>query len=431
MKKIAFCIWSCLLVVSVNAQEGEDVWEKTREHITVKPVIGLQLWSSYTMGAEVFNEETQQYDKVDDRLNFQIRRSRFGFKGSAYKHITYKLVAAMDLVGRDVLSGTEGGSNNGASPRLRVWDAYVQWKIIPDHEKINIVAGYFNPQIGRASISSALRSPSMEKSWSQNYLRRHLVGIGPGRAVGLNIGGLFQREHHHWHWGYDVGIFNPTFVGYNGNSVGNQYDPLIVGRLVLYVGDMESSKYTIGHKSNHFGKRKGLSIALAGARQGSTDLFAQNTALGIDFLLNMGSWNIDGEFTQLGRKAEEWLEDDSDTHIVQAHTGYLRGSYNIMLKNNFVLEPTAMFVFFYGETDAEKQETARLINSFSGEEQVVELGANFYFNPDLKLSLHYTLRNAEIGEAGAGAGVNNFFFQNGAGAIRRGNWLGAGLVAIF
>ena len=44
-------------------------------------------------------------------------------------------------------------------------------------------------------MTSAFRLGSMEKSWDQNYQRRHMVGVGTGRAVGINIGGLNYGEN--------------------------------------------------------------------------------------------------------------------------------------------------------------------------------------------------------------------------------------------
>lgn len=408
-----------------------ESWKEKLPDFEIKPSINLQLWSSYTIGQEVYDEDTGQYNVVDDRLNFQLRRSRLGFKGQIYNNLKFNLTTAFDLVGRDVLSGTEAGSNNGSSPKLRLWNAYLQWKIIPGSEKLNLITGYFPVHIGRESITSAFRSTSMEKSWSQNYLRRHLTGIGPGRAIGANVGGLFLSESGNIHWGYNLGIFNPAFRDYNNNSVGDDYSPLLAGRLTVYIGDPEFRKFKIGHKVNYFGKRHGLSIALAGAHQGSSSLFKSNQAVGTDFLLNLGPLNIDGEWHYLLREGEASGNGEIDTYGTRAGTGYLRTSYNLLLKHEFVLEPVAMIVRFNGAMDAEGQENAERLQAFAGEETIVDLGVNFYFNPDLKLSLHYTHRDGDAGTRGDGATFNNYFSQSGIGAIQRGDWLGLGVISIF
>jgi len=413
------------------SQENKPDWLKKLDDFKIKPVIALQLWNTYTVGEEVYNSDTGLYEPVDDRMNLQLRRSRFGVKGQPYENLQFNVTAALDLLGRDVLSGTEGGGNNGGSPIFRIWNAYVQWRVIDNSEKLNVVAGYMPPQIGRESITAATRSTSLEKSWSQNYLRRHLAGLGPGRAGGINFGGLFLSEQGKFNWGYDIGVFNPLFVSRGGNSIGNKYSPLVTGRLAAYIGDPESKKYTTGHKVNYFGKRKGLTIAVAGARQGETDLFRSNSAAGFDFLLNLGNLNFDGEFTQLWREGTDPDDIFPREFTVSSNTGYLRMGYNLNLKNGYVLEPVAMVVWFNGEKSAIGQLDAGVVSSLSGEDHSLDLGFNLYFNPDLKLSLHYTWRDADPGAAGNGATVNNYFSQSGVGAIHRGDWLGLGLVAVF
>jgi hypothetical protein len=52
-------------------------------------------------------------------------------------------------------------------------------------------------------------------------------------------------------------------------------------------------------------------------------------------------------------------------------------------------------------------------------------------NPDFKLSLSYTLRNADAGTEREGTTINNYYYQPGVGAIKRGDWLGVGLVIIL
>ena len=420
-----------LLPLTVFTQESESSWQEKLSNFSFQPVVALQIWSSYTLGEEIYDATNRTYKTVDDRLDFQLRRSRLGFKGQAYKNLKFNLTAAIDLVGRDVLSGTEAGANNGGSPQLRLWNAYLQWRLINESEKLNFVTGYFPVQIGRESITAASRSTSMEKSWSQNYLRRHLVGTGPGRAVGANFGGLFINKNRNIHWGYDLGIFNPAFREYNNNSTGDQYAPLLSGRLAFYIGDPESSKYTIGHKINYFGKRKGLTLALAGAYQGTTNLFTSNAAYGGDFLLNLGNLNIDGEWHYLIREGEEVINGNNQMIESSAGTGYLRMSYNILLQKGYILEPSAMIVRLNGALSAADQEMASTLGTFAGEEQILDIGFNLYFNPNLKLSLHYTHREGDAGAAGDGSTLNNYFSQNSVGAIRRGNWAGLGVVVIL
>ena len=412
------------------AQNNSSIWQKRLEDFQLKPSLGLQLWGSYTMGEEVYDETQNDYHPVDDRLNFQIRRTRIGLSGRPYENLSFKFTAGLDLVGRDILSGTEAGANNGASPQFRLWNAWLQWKMKKGSEKFNLVAGYLPPQIGRESITSAFRSTSMEKSWSQNYLRRHLVGTGPGRAMGMNLGGLIYAKGAKAGWGYNIGVFNPAFNEYGGNSVGENYAPLFVGRLTAYLGEAESEKYSLGYKVNYLGKRRGLTLAVAGAYQGETDLFLANSVLGMDFLFNWDHFNLDGEWSCLYRQGKSEVS-AAEAFTTHAQTGYLRLSYNIMLQHEYLLEPVAMIVSFNGETISDHQDQAQMVKMPSGSEQILDLGVNFLYNENLKLSLHYTHRNGDPGDFGTGATVNNYFYQSGVGAIHRGDWMGLGCVIII
>lgn len=421
----------CLVMAGngLYAQRDSSSFHQILEKYDIKASVGLQLWTTYSTGMEIFDAETNQYLPVENRLNTQLRRTRLSLKGKPYDDLSFNFTAALDLVGKDLLSATEAGVNNGPSPEFRLWNAFVQWRLIPKKEFLNLIAGYQVLQMGRESITSALRSTSMEKSWSQNYLRRHLTGIGPGRAMGLNLGGLFRNNNSKVHFEYNLGVFNPVFEAFNGNSTGWKSSPLIVGRAIFHFGDPESMVYSMGHKNNYFGKRKGLSIGVGAAEQGRTDLFKQNRALGADILFNYGAFNLDGEYYRLYRSSFE--EEAVAAFSTAAATGYLRLSYNVELPRKFVLEPVATYWFFKGPMEADQQAQAQLLKSFAGEDESIDLGGNFYWNPNFKISVHYTWRWGDAGAGGAGVDFNNYFNQSGLGAIRRGNWLGLGMVAIL
>ena len=147
------------------------------------------------------------FEAADDRLNVQLRRLRLGVKGQPYENLKFNITTSLDFVGKDILDGTEAVQNNGASPRFRIWNAFLQWRLKSGSESFNIVAGYLPAQIGRENITAALRVPSMEKSWSQNYMRRHIVGVGPGRVTGFNLGGLLGNLESNLSFKYDIGLY--------------------------------------------------------------------------------------------------------------------------------------------------------------------------------------------------------------------------------
>jgi Phosphate-selective porin O and P len=424
----------------ILAQDNKALtWAKKIKEYDIQPIIGLQLWSTYTMGMEVYNPDTGKYEAVDNRINTQLRRARLGVEGQPYKNLYFNITTAIDLVGKDVWSATQGTGNNGGAPSIGLLNAFVQWKVLHQNDVLHLTAGYLLPQIGRESITPALRSTSMEKAWSQNYLRRQLTGTGQGRAAGLNVGGLLYNADQKVSWSYDLGLFNPIYEANSGNSTppgvgqaaGKKFSPLLVGRAVLHIGDPEFEKYGFRHKINYMGKRKGLSLALAGAYQGENVMFKKQVMIGTDLLFNWGPLNLDGEWTFLSRSSEQSSDAAFKDFEVHSNTGYLRLSYNLTLPNERMLEPVVMLTQFNGAMDSTAQAQAAAVNAFSGKDYTYDVGLNYYLNPDFKLSLHYTFHKADSGDAQDGATFNNYFYQGGLGAIHRGDWLGLGVGMIF
>ncbi len=395
-------------------------WLKRLEQYEIKPVLAAQMWATYTNNQLRWNEEKAVYEKVDNRLNFLFRRIRFGLKATPYKDLSIRVIGAFDFVGRDVLSGFSGGANNSNLPSFDMWEAYFHWKMNKkDH--LNLIGGYFPVQLGRESMTSALSVTSLEKIWSQNYIRRHLVGRGPGRSMGLNLGGLFYKPEKKVSLRYDLGIYNPVYYDLGGNSVGSAFSPLLSGRLSLSIGDPEQSSYRIGYKINYFSERRGLTISAATAWQGTTDFYDRNTAYNFDLLFNWNNWNVDAEWTLLQRA--------ENSNLGSSQARHLRVSYNVNIKNQSVLEPLLMVMQFDGATDAEAQAEAMAVNTFSGVDHNYDFGVNWYLHPQhLKLSLHYTWHEGNNGDLGDGKNVNNLYYQSTAGAIRKGDWLGLGMV---
>ncbi|MCB9289695.1 MAG: hypothetical protein H6560_20495 [Lewinellaceae bacterium] len=417
----------------IFGQSDFQNWLKKKEGFRIEPFMMLQLWSSYSVGQEVYNPEQNQYESVDDRLNVQLRRARLGFKAEPYEGLQFTIAGAYDLIGRDVLAGLVGGTNNGSIPNFGIWDAFFQWKIKKNSEAFNLVGGYFRPQLSRESITSGWSVNSMEKSMSQNYIRRHLVGAGPGRALGINLGGLLLEEGRSVGLNYNIGIFNPVTLANNGNSSGSAFAPLVVGRAVVYLGDPEMDKYKIGYDINYYGKRKGLSVGFGGSWQGKTDVFESSYAAEADVLFNWGPVNIDGDWNFMWREGSRLSPDDQVRSFTYAsNTGHLRLGYNIIAGKKAFLEPSFMLMQFNGAKGLTGQADAKAVGAFSGSERTYDAGINWYLNKKhLKLMLHYTWREGDAGEAGPGFTGNQYFSQSEVGAIHRGNWLGLGLNAIF
>lgn len=414
---------SLLTASQVFAQQDATLLSRILADYKIKTSVGLQLWATYSQNMQVLDAATNTYRPVDDRLNVQLRRSRFTLSGQPYPTLRFNVTAGLDLVGHDLLSGTEAGGNNGPSPLFRIWNAYLTWQLTPQRDLLYFTSGYFVSPLGRESNTSAVRSNSFEKAWSQNYLRRHLVGTGPGRAMGLLVGGQLHNAENNLHLTYELALQNPVFEAYGGNSTGAKSSPLLSGRLSAHFGDAESQTYSLSHKVNYFGKRRGLTLSLAAARQGNTDLFASSGVFGAEILFNHAAFHLDGEYFVLQRT--------TNTATSEGTTGYLRLGKNFALPKKLVLEPVISYWFFRGGKTIAEIEQANLLNFFSGDDTGIDMGANLYFNPDTKLSLFYAYRAGDAGQGEPQLVNNNFYQQPGVGAVKRGSYLGAGWVVVF
>lgn len=426
LRHLAFLV--CILAVSpAFAQTDSTQLSRLLSDFRIKTSVGLQLWASYSQNMEIFDAESSSFERVDNRLNLQLRRSRFSISGQPYRTVKFKVTAALDLVGHDVLAATEAGGNNGSSPNFRIWNAHASWQLIPDSDLLHLTAGYFVAPIGRESNTAALRSNSFEKAWSQNYLRRHLTGIGPGRAMGLMLGGQAHNGADNKHLTYEIALQNPVFAAFAGNSTGAEASPLLSGRLSLHFGEAESEVYSMSHRVNYFGKRKGLTISLAAAQQGRTDCFSSNGAYGVEVLYNTPAFHLDGEYFFLHRAADVLASSPK----VKATTGYARLGSNISLPRQLVLEPVVSYWFFRGAESIAEIAAATSLESFAGGDDGLDVGANLYFNPNTKLSLFYAYRAGSSGEGQAELINNNFYRQPGVGSVQRGSYVGAGWVIMF
>ncbi len=419
-----FTICTLFVLDALWAQRDQKIdWKDKLAEYKIKLSAAGQFWATYTMVHEVYDQSDGRYEKAHNRIVTELHRSRWTLSGQPYELLKFNFTASLDFVGRDLLSGTVGAANNGVWPRIRAWNVYAQWRFFRRQDFLHLTIGFFPVQFGRESMTPALRVTSMEKSWSQNYIRRHLVGIGPGRASGINLGGLVRPENGSIAWSYNVGLYSPPYHSFLGNSVGILSSPLLSGRLALHMGDPEFEAYTLNRRINYFNERHGITLAFASAFQGETEIFTSNLAIGADLLLNYGPLNLDGEFILMQR--------ERNTLDAQSQTGHVRLSYNFENRHGHFVEPVLKWTYFTGALDSDAQQMAERLNTFAGTDYAYSINCNYYFNPDLKLTLNYTWRDADDGDAPSGATFNNYFSQNGVGAIRRGNWAGIGLVMIM
>lgn len=406
-----------ILTYGVQAQ-ADSVFFQRRALKAPEWFAMVQLWTTWTPKPRVYDADAGQYRAEKGIFDPHIRRSRIGMRGEVLPRLRYTAIFAFDLIGHDPLAGTFGGTNNDPFPVTGVADAYVQYQVFPRNDLLHLTAGFVRPLYSREAITSGFTVNSMEKPVSQIYIRRHLLNSNPGRAMGVNAGGQRSNAAGDRHVRYDLGLFQPVFGTRGG------FPLMLTGRLVLQWGQPESSDYTLAHRINYFGQRRGLSLGLGGAHTGKTDRFLYSQALGVDFLFNAGAFQFDGEIHRLVRKGGQGSQ--SGRAYVQ-HTGQLRAGYNLWQSAKGVLEPVATWMFYHGGLSGEEQALASSLGAFAGVEHSLEAGLNWWFSPRVVLQGFYTHRWGDAGHAGPGSTVNTYFAQSETGAILRGDWIGMGL----
>ncbi|MCX7760166.1 MAG: OprO/OprP family phosphate-selective porin [Hydrogenothermaceae bacterium] len=384
-----------------------------------------QLWAVYTM------DRVEKGTKYDNRTDFFLRRSRVGFQGKINEDLSWRVWFAYDNVGLDPHTGLAKNNNiglvgaNSGNTQFYLWDAYFTYTLNP--KWVNITVGYFRPQVGRESITAGFEVNSFEKALTNFYPRQHIVGTGPGRETGINIGGLYNDDKTKLGLNYNFGIFNTD--KFNSGSGGDNL--LYTARVAVSYGDPEMKKYGLGYKVNYFGKRNGVTVAFNYAYQGrgqdtnsfplapsvwSTYLnanvpkiqFKNNQLLGIDILANYKDFNFNFEYDELKRNFDVSKLDYKDK------VWHVRAGYNFTLPNKTVLEPAITYAEWKGD--------ATSLNG-NGKYKVTDIGLSWYIKQNnLKFNLHYVNQDGSANSAYAGTDAT----KNKAG-----DYIGVGLQLIF
>lgn len=307
-----------------------------------------------------------------------IRRGRLGVQGHILKNLNYRVWFAYDNVGKDGNTKLMGLAQNTDNANFSLFDTYFTWEIFP--QIANLTLGYLRPQIGRENITSAFEVNSLEKAITNFYLRPHLVGRANGRDTGLNFGGLYLGEF--WSINYNFGFFDLNHEkitgGTNDSKNGSQiWSPLLSSRVSFTLGEPEIKNYKLGYNINYFGKRKGVTVGINYANQGSTDLFKNNNTLGFDLLANYNNFNFDAEYDILSRNK-------LDNTSYNDHIFHLRSGYNFNITDEWILEPIIM----YSQAIIAPKSSLGLPS-----ENQIDLGINWYINKNnIKLGTHYIKR---------------------------------------
>lgn len=378
----------------------------------------IQFWDVASFGGETAAGRT-----IDSRNDVYIRRGRVGVRGRFRPEISYTLNFAFDGVGRDPLGSATGSPQSPLDREFYLWDAFVTCDLAAPWTYLTV--GYFRPQVGRESITTAFAVPSFAKALPNSYLREHLVGRTSGRESGVNLGGRYGAEG--WALQYDLGLFDTSDAKITGSEAGGvNWAPLWVGRLALTVGDPERASYGLGYRTNYFGTRRGVTLAIDGSYQGTTNPtvidsqyvggFRRNATPGWDLLANYDGLNLSAEYDVVYRDFCPCFAARHDAISGREYTDRVwsvRAGYNLALGRGQVLEPVAMVTGFVGD------EASAVYPD--GEHRYVTAGVNWYLDENrLKVNLHYTWVSGEP--------VSRY---SRTGADEAGDFLGLGWQLVF
>ncbi len=382
----------------------------------------VQVWNVYTITNDSFDVD------MDARSDVYIRRGRIGFKGKIRKDMKFKVWFAYDNLGKNEATAGTGGPNTtggtveGAGTENRefyIWDAIWTWTLDP--EWANISVGYFRPQVGKESITTAFKVISFQKALTNFTPRKHIVGRGPGRETGINIGGLALNKK----LNFNIGIFDTNHkkiignkkqgthfdpgdgngdgaevVGGKGKSGvgdGKKWSPLIAVRVAWSFGDPEHKKYKMGYTQTYYGKRKGLTIGLNYTYQGETDVFKQNNLYSIDILANYGPFDFNAEYDWLYRDVGGTVGSGTDK------VWSVKAGYNFFLKDKQILRPAVMVS---KEEPNDSNNDYKSDTGVSVKKELYEISLNWLINKDkLKLNISYDwgkVKNKDFSYIGMG-----------------------------
>ncbi|WP_457623522.1 porin [Persephonella sp.] len=340
----------------------------------------VQIWDVYTVKNEPAGSN------INSRNDIYIRRGRIGAKGKIYDNLYFYTVFAFDNIGKNEFSASTGSPNttagsgtDGTDNRdFYLWDLFFTWKVTGD--LVNITFGYFRPQIGRESITSAFNVISFQKGLSNFNFRKHLIGRSSGRETGINIGGLKNWDL--FGINYNLGFFDTNSVKISGNtntskveSVGDgkKWSGLITFRTSVSFGDPEMDKYTLSYKQTYFGSRNGITVGLNYSYQGKTDLFDRNEVKSIDLLLNYQNLDFVFEYDLMIRETGSVRTEDK---ILLAKLGLIK---------KLTTSEAIQLTFMFSEEEPDNKNLTALVS-----QKLYDIGLNYFFNSfRWKLNLHY------------------------------------------
>ena len=371
-----------------------------------------QMWGIYTF-------DPKDVPDRDARLDFEVRRARWTFKGQAAPDIAYQVALAFDNLGKDPFSSGVSGSAQPSNPTgFQVLDAYATWSI--DSTWANLTTGLFRPVASRELVTSFSNLTSLDNALTYAYVRDALFTRTTAREAGANLGGVLSDTSLALSFNWDLGVFDASQEKYASGSVSGsgKWAPLFTGRISATWGDPESKSYSPSRAGSSYGKRGGITVGFFGTWQGATDVkadttytvgsirnkagtkdsiwtqsrsvkyaggFAENKVFGGDLQAEWKGFLLNAEYDWMYRRF-----DDADvarfSGLIPARdysdaVWHVRAAYGLDVAKVRV-EPSVL----YSRYDADDQS---ILNP-GGEEQLLDLGVDTYLHKQsVRVGLHY------------------------------------------
>ncbi len=355
---------------------------------TIKPYVNLQFWNMYSEGFDTGEESAPA------RVSSYFRRGRVGVKGQLMENLTYNVQCSFDYLGKDPSLASKGKMNTGD---FSLWYANATWNALPNSSWLMVTGGTFLPHLSRETATSSMTTSSLDKLETSNYLRQFVTGRTNGVCPGINIGGLGEI-------GKSQLLYNVAYVTRQDNTsiTKTKWSPVLMGHVILNVGDKEWSSYKYTFSGNTLKKQKLVSLGLGASTQGETDVFSSSSTYGSDIMVYLGGFKIDGGYYFLHRKNQE-------DYLAQCFWG--RASWNFFLKNDWIIEPVVAFDQFKGD------DVFQDASFFDGKDKALDSGINLISaKRKVKVSLHYIHRS--------GGGTSNHYVTSSG---KYGDYLNLGI----
>ncbi len=364
-----------ILPIFLIAQEDSIKVQKTaifsgfNEAKAFKPFVAVEVWGTYNLGAG----RSQVHDA--NRIDFSLRRLRFGADGSPYPWLSYNLHFYADRLGEDDFAFTKG-SYGGIS----IWTAYLTLKILKESDLFNVHAGYYWAAISRQYNSSPWALMAFDKTRAGSLLRTFVTGKSNGIESGVGIGGL--KNFRGFGISYRIGTYDPE--AYVNPFSGSR---LYTYRVMFSFGEPEAIKYSYMLTGNHWGKRIGVTVGFGWAAQKSgklTDstIWNRSDSYGTDLLFNYKGLRIDAEYFMMKRTAINL--DDFDGLEFHVQLGYM-----VPILNTY-LEPTITYEKYEGKGN-------QSLFKYIGDEVTYDFGVNWFLDCQrVKLTLHYVVQEGSL-----------------------------------